>query len=146
MATNLKGKGRFVSMLLLHGEKIAIGVFAFVALWFIYKAMSLPRLGSDFQADKLQSEVTRTNSEIKDFTWDKAIADHPDKVKKAQKVESKGMELKFDDYVPPSLEFDTPIVAPLILRADPVLLNAIDVRATGGSALLAFVDEKIRQQ
>jgi hypothetical protein len=65
MATNLKGKGRFVSILLLHGEKIAIGVVAIVALWFIYKAIYLPRLGSDFQADKLQSEITRTNSEIK---------------------------------------------------------------------------------
>jgi hypothetical protein len=147
MATNLKGKGRFVSILLLHGEKIAIGVVAVVALWFIYKAMYVPRLSSDFQADKLQSEITRTNSEIKDFTWDKAVADHPDKVKKAQKIEDKAdMSVKFDNYVPPNLAFDSPIVAPLILRADPVMLNAIDVRATGGSGLFAFVDEKIRQQ
>ena len=31
MATNLKGKGRFASLLLLHGEKIAIGLVAMLA-------------------------------------------------------------------------------------------------------------------
>ena len=101
MATNLKGKGRFVSMLLLHGEKIAIGVVAAIALWFIYKAFNLPRLGADFQADKLQAEITQTSTEIKDFTWDKAVADHPDKVKKAQPIAAKGDgTVKVDDYVP----------------------------------------------
>src|SRR6185369_11588265 len=55
-------------------------------------------------------------------------------------------------YVPsdptgkPNIAFDNPIVAPLILRADPVILNALDVRATGGSGLLAFVDEEIRKK
>ena len=42
MATNLKGKGRFVSLLLLHGEKIAIGVVGLAALWIVYKSFKVP--------------------------------------------------------------------------------------------------------
>ena len=34
MATNLKGKGKFVSLLLLHGEKVAIGLVGVIALWY----------------------------------------------------------------------------------------------------------------
>jgi hypothetical protein len=153
MATNLKGKGRFASILFLHGEKIAIGLVAAIALWFIYKAAYLPRLGAEFQADKLQAEITKTSSEIKEYTWDKAAADNPDKIKKAQPITAKGDgNVKASDYVPgdptgkPNLAFDKQIVAPLILRADPLILNAFDVRATGGSGLFAFVDEEIRKQ
>src|SRR3954471_17482422 len=153
MATNLKGKGRFASILLLHGEKIAIGVVAVVTLWFIYRSFNLPRLGSDFQADRLQNEINQTTAAIKDFIWDGAATDHPDKVKKAQTIAAKGdMSVPIEAYVPsdakgnPILGFDVPIVAPLILRRDPVMLSAVDVRATGGSGLLAFVDEEIRKK
>src|SRR3954470_9838936 len=101
MATNLKGKGRFASLLLLHGEKIAIAVFGLVALWFVYKSFKIDKLGDNFQADKLQSEVTQTGSEIKDFTWQKAVAEHPDKVKKVQPITANGdLTIKYDAYVP----------------------------------------------
>src|SRR3954471_3042062 len=153
MATNLKGKGRFASILLLHGEKIAIGVVAVVTLWFIYRSFNLPRLGSDFQADRLQNEINQTTAAIKDFIWDGAATDHPDKVKKAQTIAAKGdMSVPIEAYVPsdakgnPILAIDVPIVAPLILRRDPVMLSALDVRATGGSGLLPFVDEEIRKK
>ncbi len=55
MATNLKGKGRFVSLLLLHGEKIAIGIVGLVALWFVYRSLKVDKLDDEFQADKLQN-------------------------------------------------------------------------------------------
>src|SRR3954452_16767146 len=101
MATNLKGKGRFASILLLHGEKIAIGVVAVVALWFIYRSFNLPRLGSDFQADKLQSEITRTNGDISAYTWDRALTDNPDKVKKSKPIAAKGdMSIPVEAYIP----------------------------------------------
>jgi hypothetical protein len=153
MATNLKGKSPFVSMLLLHGEKIAIGIVAVVALWFIYRSFNLPRLGSDFQADRLQNEISQTNTAINGFTWDRAVSEDSDKVKKAKTITAKGeMSVPIDAYVPsdakgnPILAIDVPIVAPLILRRDPVMLSALDVRATGGSGLLPFVDDEIRKK
>src|SRR6188472_211873 len=117
MATNLKGKGRFVSLLLLHGEKIAIGVVGLVALWFVYKSLKIDKLDDKFQADKLQSEITQTSTEIKDYTWDKAAADDPKNVKKFQATTAtKDLSIKFEDYVPQSFELENSIVAPLILR------------------------------
>ncbi len=152
MAT-IKGKGKFVSLLLLHGEKVAIGLVGVIALWFIYKSLGLPRLGSDYQADKLESEITQTSNAIKESSWDKVVADQPDKVKKVQPIADKGdLGVKIGDYVSldpagkPRFGFENAIVAPMILREDPVLLNAIDVRATGSSGLFAFVDEEIRKQ
>jgi hypothetical protein len=154
MATNLKGKGKFVSLLLLHGEKIAIGLVAAIALWFVYSSWSLPHLGDNFQAEKLQNEITQTNSEIKNFSWDAALKDHPDKVKKAQPIAAKGIGaidpkryvIGIDANGKPEWGIDESIVAPLIRREDPPILNAIDVRATGGSGLFAFVDEDIRKK
>jgi len=153
MATNLKGKGRFVSLLLLHGEKIAIAVVGLAVVWFIYGSLKVDKLGDDFQADKLQSEVTRTSTEIKSFNWEKAVTDHPDKVKKVQPITAKGdLSINVKDYVPadpkgqPNFSIQSSIVAPLILREDPVLLNVVDPRATGGSGLLAFVDDEIRKK
>ena len=70
-----------------------------------------------------------------------------------QPITAKGdLTVKFEDYVPrnasgkPNMAFDESIVAPLILREDPLMLNVVDVRATGGSGLFAFVDDKIREQ
>jgi hypothetical protein len=154
MATNLKGKGQFVSLLLLHGEKIAIGIVGAIALWFIYKSWSLPHLGDNFQAEKLQSEITQTTNEIKGYTWDTAVKDHPDKVKTRKPIAATGGVGPIDSefYVDrhangkPEFGFDESIVAPMIRREDPALLGVLDVRATGGSGLFAFVDEEIRKK
>lgn len=153
MGTNLKGQSGIKGLALLHGEKVAIGIVALVSLFIIYKSFSLPRLEDKYQADKLQSAITQTSSEIKQYSWDKAVADHPDKIKKFQEIHVSGdLGVKPEAYVnldksgKPDPKFDEPIVAPLILRSDPVLLNATDVRATGGSGLLSFLDEEIRKK
>src|SRR6476646_575994 len=131
MATNLKGKGRFASLLLLHGEKLAIGLVAVVALWIVYSALKLPRLDNNYQADKLQNELTQTTREVKEYTWDKAVTDHPDKIRTPKPITAKGdgsvdpaQYVNRDAKNKPVFAFDNAIVAPLILRADPVMLNA----------------------
>src|SRR5215212_8262988 len=123
MATKLKGKSPLVSMLLLHGEKIVIGIVGLVALWFVYRSLKVDKLPDSFQADKLTSEITQTSTEINSFNWEKALTDHPDKVKKAQPITATGeMTVKIDDYVPhddkgkPSLAIDKSIIPPVILR------------------------------
>ena len=50
MAGNMKGRGGIKGLLLQHGEKAAIGVFGFVALWLVYKTTALPRLGRKIQS------------------------------------------------------------------------------------------------
>ena len=153
MATNLKGAGGVKGFLLLHGEKIAIGIVGFFALWIVYKSFNLPKLDDKHQADALRDEITRTSNDLKGFTWDRAVTDHPDKVKKAQAIAPQtnlNVEPKFyvnnDDPNGKTDPIDLAVVAPMIVRTDPVLLNALEVRATGGSGPLAFVDEEIRKE
>lgn len=147
MATNLKGQGGIKGFLLLHGEKIAMGVVAAVALWFVYKSLKVPRLDDQYQAPRLQSEISQTSAQIKDFTWTEAVDKYPDKVKKAEPIAAKSdLIVKSDNYNTSSAMFDGSVVAPMIVRADPDLLNAKDLRATGGSGLFAFADAKIRRE
>ena len=149
MATNLKGQGGIKGLLLLHGEKVAIAIVALVAIWFVYSSTKLPKLDDKFQADKLKSEISQARNDVQQYSWEKAVAEHPDKVKKVVTIEANADPVvKTELYADAKRPFgvDNPIVAPMILRTDPVLLNAVDVRATGGSGLFAIVDEEIRKK
>jgi hypothetical protein len=153
MATNLKGQGGMKGFLLVHGEKIAIVLVAAIAVWFVYKSWKLPRLDEKYQAAKLQSEISQSSNVIKQFAWETGVKEHPDKVKLAVPIEAKtDFNVKAEHYVnldakhKPAFGFDPPIVAPMIRRTDPPLLNAMDVRATGGSGLFAIMDDEIRKQ
>ena len=57
-----------------------------LTLAIVYKSFNLPRLDDKHQADALQREIAQTRHEIKGFTWDEAVADYPDKVRKAQTI------------------------------------------------------------
>jgi hypothetical protein len=153
MATNLKGLSGAKGILLLHGEKISIALVGAVALFIVYKSWSLPKLGDDFQADKLKKEISQTTSAIHDFSWATGIKEFPDKVKVAKPIDVKNdLNVKPDDYVnidPKGrhpLLVDSPVVPPMIRRTDPVLLNVVDVRAIGGSGIIPFTDEKVRHE
>src|SRR3954470_3210713 len=145
MATSLKGQTGVKGFLLLHGEKIAIGLIALISLWFIYKSTKLDHLDDKHQAAELRSEITKTNTEITQYTWDMAAEKNPDKIKKVVPIAANG-DFNVDPKKYGTLELDTAVVKPIILRNDPGLLQAQDVRATGGSGLFAFVDEEIRKQ
>lgn len=146
MAANLKGQGGIKGLFLLHGEKLAIAVVGIIALLFVYKAYKLPRLDEKYQAPKLQGQITEARALITDFSWQKAIADFPEKVKKSEAIAAKdNMNVNPDEYVSDS-KFDVSVVASMIPRTDPQILNAEDVDATGGSGLFAFTDEKIRKE
>ena len=100
MATNLKDPGRINGFLLLHCEKIAFGLVGVLALTIVYKSSNLPRLDEKYQADALQREISHVSNEIKGFTWYKALNDHPDKIKIAEKIALKGnFEVDAQAYV-----------------------------------------------
>ena len=46
----------------------------------------------------------------------------------------------------PGIAWDSPIVPPIVLRTDPVFLDAQELEAPGGSGFLAFVDPIVRRQ
>src|SRR3954453_17925414 len=145
MATSLKGQSGVKGFLLLHGEKIGIGLIGLVSLWFIYKSTKLEHLDDKHQAAELSKEITKTNTEISQYTWDMAAEKNPGQIKKVVPIAANG-DFNVDPKKYGTLELDTAVVKPVILRNEPGLLEAQDVRATGGSGLFAFVDEEIRKQ
>src|SRR3954470_16850991 len=100
MATSLKGQSGVKGFLLLHGEKIAIGLIGLIALWFIYKSTKLERLDDKHQASELSKEITKTNNEISQFTWDQAVKEQPAKIQMAAPIAAKNdLTVKVDQYV-----------------------------------------------
>src|SRR6476620_7041945 len=143
MATNLKGQGGIKGLFLLHGEKLAIAVVGLIALMFVYKAYKVPRLDDKYQAPKLQTEITQAKALLTDFNWQVATKDFPDKVKKSEPIAAKDDLNVNPDQYDSSSKFDMPVVASMIPRTDPPILNVEEAYATGGSGLFAFTDEKI---
>jgi len=137
MKANLKGLSGIKGLALRHGEKILITIVGLLALWFVYSSLKLPRLEDQYQAAKLQSQINETNLAITGSTWPE---DDSTEVRRYKPVEKKGtfsVDSKHYAIIGP-----VPIVAATQLRGDPVVLNAVELRAIGSSGLLAFRDEK----
>ena len=146
MASNMKGLSGVKGLMLRHGEKIAISLVGVIALWLIYKSMSLPHLADQYQAPKLQDEIRQTSSAVRDATWPDKGSELATEVRPYEPINAKADEpVPIDPYKTSPNGFDTTIVAPTVLRTDPVLVNAEEVRGNGGSGLFAFLDENIRK-
>ena len=69
MKANLKGLSGIKGLALLHGEKLAMGLVALVALYFIYSSLQLPTLGDDRQADDLTKVINDTKTAVDNSQW-----------------------------------------------------------------------------
>ena len=148
MAGNLKGLSGIKGLVLRHGEKVVIALVGFVALWLVYKSTSLPKLEADFQAEKLAAKISQTNLAVNDAKWPEPTSELAKEVYRAQPIDAKADNtVNVQAYLPPAPQgIDAPIVTPTIPREDPKLLNPVEVRAVGGTGLVAFIDEKIRKE
>ena len=143
----MKGHGGFVGLLLQHGEKAAITIVGLIALYLVYKTTSLPRLEEKYKAPKLHSEITETSNAVQSAQWPDATSEQIKEVRIATPINEKAdVAVSSDAYKVSPTALNPQVVAPTILRTDPTLLNAVDVRAHGGSGLLAFQDEAIRKE
>jgi hypothetical protein len=141
MKANLKGRGGIKGLLFLHGEKLAIAFAGLLGMWFIYSSLKLPKLGDDFQAAKLQEEISRTNLTVQESKWPEGNSELAAEVRTFKPIaKNANVDVKSGDYAIKG--FDSPVIAPSLLRSDPVILSAVDVRAIGGTGLLAFEDVK----
>jgi hypothetical protein len=146
MKANLKGLGGLKGLLLLHGEKLAMGLVALVALYFIYSSLNLPTLDDTRQADDLQREITQTRSAVEQAQWPANPNDPGFGVVKEFQPVAQNDDFTVDSkaYEISGIGFNRPVVAPTVLRIDPVLLNPVDVEARGGSGLFSFIDASVQ--
>jgi hypothetical protein len=142
MSANLKGQGGIKGLALRHGEKLIIGVVGLLALWFVYSSLSLPKLEDQYQVDRLKNQISQTNTAITNSTWPEGDdAPGVEDVRKRKPITKQGNvaidpELFKIDSINPS------VMPPSLLRTDPIVLNAEDVRVYGESGLLAWRDQK----
>src|SRR5262245_12822841 len=137
MKANLKGLSGIKGLMLLHGEKLAMGLVALVALYFIYSSLQLPSLDDTRQSDDLQREITQTRSAVEQSQWPANPGDPGSEVVKQFQPVSQSDDFSIDhkDYALSRNVFNPPVVAPTVLRIDPVLLNAVNLEGRGGSGL-----------
>ena len=149
MKAKLSGLGGMKMWLLAHGEKAAIAVVGVLALLLVYKSfIGREVLPPNLQADQLRQQIELARSDVMNFKWDRAIAEHPAEVRQVQPLAETGDRMvDVDAYRSRSsrIGWNAPLVPPTVLRTDPVLLEAQDVEAYGGSGLLAFTNDEIRK-
>jgi hypothetical protein len=144
MKANLKGQSGVKGLLLLHGEKLLIGVVALAAAYLLYSALGVERLPADYQADNLQSKVQQVLSRIGDpnNTFQRAAEQEGGLVKvhtPLDKVQSLAVDSTAYAF---NGSFNRPVIAPSAPRTDPILIAATSVRAYSGADLMGFQDDE----
>ena len=143
--SNPTGLGRLKAFAFLHGEKAVFGLVSLLTVLILGKSFTLPRLDKEYQAAALQESILQTKNAIANYEWDDAVA--AGNVKQFHSVALvNDLEVKSELYEPKrGFSLNSAVVAPIAARTDPPILNAWDVYATGGTGLLAFVDEQVRK-
>jgi hypothetical protein len=149
MKANLKGLGGIKHLLVAHGEKLGIVVVASCALWMIYGALGRDSLPPEKEASKLSDRITLARQNMDNFTWEKMVSEFPENVRTVVPLsQTGGVTVDPGAYVGKykNIGWDAPVVPPIVLRTDPLMLEAQAVEANTGSGLLAFVDPEVRRR
>ncbi len=149
MKANLKGVGGIKHLFIAHGEKLGIAVVGICALLMIYGAMGRDKLPPEKAASQLNQRITLARQSMDSFDWPKMKAEFPESIREPKPLEQKGdstVDPKFYRAENWKTGWDSPVVPPIVLRIDPLLLELQAVEANGGSGLLAFVDPVVRKQ
>jgi hypothetical protein len=144
MKANLKGLGGIKGLLLLHGEKVAMTIVGLLVLWFIYSSLQLPSLEDNRQATNLQAEIQQTNAAVTQSEWPQPGTPQAAEIRVVKPTAKSDFAVDPEDFVVPG-GLNPPVVASTDPRMDPVLLNALEIRAVGGTGLFAFIDAKVQQ-
>lgn len=140
MSGNLKGSNSFVRFLLTHGEKIGMAGIAVCAGLLIWSAVGHDRLGPQSSPDALKQTVKSAETHVASFRWKE-----PEKT--AMPVQSEAMKPVPSSSFPPfAYGLNRPVLAPVSLRTDPVLLPPEDLEVHGDSGLWASADPAMVKQ
>jgi hypothetical protein len=143
MKANLKGLGGIKGMALAHGEKLGMAIVGLLALFLVVKSLQQQSLDANHQPDKLEEQIRLAKSTVDEASFEKAPTENIRRYQPIAKATDSTIPEKAYNV---AINWDPPVVPPVVLRTDPVLLNAQKLEANGGSGLLAFTNEDIRKQ
>ncbi len=138
---NLKGGNAVVRILLVHGEKIGMFAIVVCAGMLFWSALGGDRLEDDQQPEKLRQIADRANQHVLNFKWNEL--DDEDRLL-AEPVSGEAMAPVVRKHFPPSRHlWNRPVLDPVSLRTDPLLLAVEDLEVHGDSGLWASADPTI---
>ena len=145
MKSNLKGGNALVRFLLRHGEKLGLVAVAACVGMLIWSAIGRDRLGDNQTPARLNNVSTSASQRIESFTWEDAPEEE---IVVADEVI--GGEMKPIDPAPfPTWthQLDRPVLDPMALRTDPLLLAAEELEVHGDAGLWASANpDRINQR
>jgi hypothetical protein len=135
MKAKLKGANGFVRFLLQHGEKIGIAAILVVAGMLVWSSLGRPIVDDSKQPPALTREANAAKSSVENMSWETFPPE--------ERTDFTSFSSRSGDLVstpvnprsyPPIPPWDQPVIKPIKLREDPILVAATDleVRASAG--------------
>lgn len=135
MKAKLKSANGLVRFLLNHGEKLGMLAVLAVAGLLIAKSLGREKLGDDKQPAQLEASAGQAREKVQNMKWD----DLPEEEATSyERYQARSGELKItliDSKDFPKIEINPPVIEPMKLRADPVLIAVEDLEVNPGSGL-----------
>lgn len=139
MTASLKNSNGFVRFLLRHGEKIGIVVLLAVAGMLFYSSLGRERLEQSELPPAIQTSAQQADTHIEQMSWESFPPE--EKVPPATEFPVAAFTKPVPaDGFPLLPLYNRPIVPPMELRTDPVLLTVRDVEVSSGSGIWATID------
>src|SRR5687768_6910667 len=144
MKAKLKNANAIVRFLLNHGEKLGIAAVLAVAGLLIYKSLGRETLGEANQPDKLSAAAQAAQQNVEGMTWDAFPIEERTSAElfKAKSGEVMITPVRAADF-PPRLVFDQPVIPPMKLRDDPVLVAVENLEVNPGAGLWMSADPEV---
>jgi hypothetical protein len=146
MKTKLKSGNALVRLLLLHGEKLLILLFAAAAGMLFYGSLGRERLSPDFEPSRLVTKANNADSHIRGLRWEGFPPEEKiDPADLAPPASTIGIVPR-DAFPNLAQSINPPVIDPVALRTDPVLLPVADLEVHSGSGLWATANPELIKQ
>lgn len=147
MKAKLKGANGFVRFLLNHGEKVGIAVILGLAGMLIWSSLGRPVVEESKQPPALTTAANSAKSKVENMSWENFPPEQKTDFASFRSRSGDGVAnpVKPGDY-PGISAINPPLIPPVKLRQDPVLVTAADLQVRPGAGLWMSSDpESIRE-
>ncbi|QDU91197.1 hypothetical protein Pla175_46170 [Pirellulimonas nuda] len=136
--------GGIKGLALRHGEKAVMAIVALATGWVVFT--SLDQESMDKVPTDLTAAASSSEKKISQFSWERAEQE-PENIRIADQFDliAAGDAPK-KDYAIASSGWNPGVVPPTVLRTDPELLAAVDLRGAGESFLMATYSSDAQKQ
>ncbi|MCG8449737.1 MAG: hypothetical protein MI725_09185 [Pirellulales bacterium] len=147
MKANLKGGNALVRLLLGHGEKLGMFGIVVCAGMLIWSALGVARLEEKQTPNDLNLISNQAQEKVNASTWREYPEEEKVLAEKQIEGEADMKPISFDAFPRPTYAYNRPVLDPVALRTDPLLLAPEELEVHGDFGLWASANpETIKQK